>query len=134
MDDAGDLVPLADVEKRALVRAIQTLDEDPLVNCVSEQIGARSASPVLREHARLAEVEQGLSGVRADEAEPARHEDHPYVTARACSGSIRKTTRSVRSGYGWPRYLSESRSMITQAASPSTRSATRPRTDAITNG
>lgn len=61
-------------------------------------------------------------------------DDHPNACPQARSGSTRKTTRSLRSGYAYPVYLCEIRSMMSQAASPSTRSTTPPRIAAIVNG
>ena len=59
---------------------------------------------------------------------------YPNFIAQACSGSTRKTTRSLRTGYGIPRYLFDIWSMIRQAESPSIRSTTRPRICAMLCG
>ena len=55
--DAGDLVPLPDVEEGRLVRGVQRLDDDPAAGLAGEEF-RQPGGPVRGEHDGLAQVEQ----------------------------------------------------------------------------
>ncbi len=81
MNDAGDLVALAELEEGCPVGAVQLLDQGSGAGVVGEEAG-QAAGSVLSEQAGLAEVEQHACGVRADEAEAASDQDHVLATRR----------------------------------------------------
>jgi len=65
LHDAGDLVPLPDVEEGRLVRGVQRLDDDPPAGLVGEEL-RQLGGPVRGEHDGFAQVEQCPCGVRPD--------------------------------------------------------------------
>ena len=96
--DAGDLVPLADVEERRLVRGVQRLDDDPAVGLAGEVLG-QVGGPVRGEHDRFAQVEQCPCGVRPDRAQAAGDENH-CATPPSADGmrSLAKSSRPAQRG------------------------------------
>jgi hypothetical protein len=76
MDDAGDPVAGADLPQRGQVGDVGLLGEHPPAG-LGGQVAGQDRLPALDQHARLAHVQQGPRGVRSDEAQPARHQDHP---------------------------------------------------------
>ena len=72
--DAGDLVPLADVEEGGRVRGVHRLDDDTAVRLGGEVLG-QPGGPVRGEHDGLAQVEQRPCGVRPDRTQAAGDED-----------------------------------------------------------
>src|SRR4051812_7426005 len=77
--DAGDLVPLPDVEEGRLVRGVQRLDDDPAAG-LADQVLRQPGGPVRGEHDGFAQVEQGPCGVRPDRTQAAGNEDHPRLS------------------------------------------------------
>jgi hypothetical protein len=75
--DAGDLVPLPDVEEGRLVGGVQRLDDDPAAGLVGEVL-RQLAGPVRGEHDGFAQVEQCPCGVRPDRTQAAGNEDHAH--------------------------------------------------------
>jgi hypothetical protein len=75
--DAGDLVPLPDVEEGRLVRGVQRLDDDPAAGLVGEVL-RQLGGPVRGEHDGFAQVEQCPCGVRPDRTQAAGNEDHAH--------------------------------------------------------
>ena len=73
--DAGDLVPLPDVEKGRLVRGVQRLDDDPPAGLAGEELRQPGGS-VRGEHDGFAQVEQCPCGVRPDRTQAAGNEYH----------------------------------------------------------
>jgi hypothetical protein len=85
MHDAGDLVPLPDVEEGRLVRGVQRIDDDPAAGLVGEVL-RQLGGPVRGEHDGFAQVEQCPCGARPDRTQAAGNEYHSYPPQLADNG------------------------------------------------
>jgi hypothetical protein len=86
MDDAGDLVPLADLQERRQVGEVGLLGDDPLA--VQLRWWLRGAA--LDEHAGLTQVEQRTYGVRPDEPQAAGYQNHLEHSSAEIISSINR--------------------------------------------
>jgi hypothetical protein len=94
--DAGDLVPLPDVEEGRLVRGVERLDADPAAGLAGKEL-RQPGRPVRGEHDGFAQVEQGPGGVRPDRTQAAGNEYHPRLSPTG-SSMVSLTSRSGSAG------------------------------------